>query len=336
MNITGPAETIRSRMDRRMRRRVRGMRWEGRGLGRAWRTAAHFDWLFAPARLQSATISGIRKMRTRTSRDVLASAARLISDADSLRWWVEELLSTVLPSAALLCGQSVPHSGGYSAIQTWSFGLPPAYEAAIACVGGNVRSPILTRLIQSGGPEFFDVEQDRGSDIDPLWRTTFRCAGWRNLLAFSHLEGEGNERVLTAAAFYDVGPEAVADRHGLQKRVMPAMHAALSSLYRCEQANALSTSGAPLLAFTLAERAVLDLLLQGMTNKEIGRQLGKSGETIKRQLAVLMKRTGARNRVELAHRVLSAGASGTLQPWGPSRVSGFDPIGSFRITRSGD
>jgi DNA-binding CsgD family transcriptional regulator len=266
----------------------------------------------------------------------LASAARLISDADSLRWWVEELLSTVLPSAALLCGQSVPHSGGYSAIQTWSFGLPPAYEAAIACVGGNVRSPILTRLIQSGGPEFFDVEQDRGSDIDPLWRTTFRCAGWRNLLAFSHLEGEGNERVLTAAAFYDVGPEAVADRHGLQKRVMPAMHAALSSLYRCEQANALSTSGAPLLAFTLAERAVLDLLLQGMTNKEIGRQLGKSGETIKRQLAVLMKRTGARNRVELTHRVLSAGASGTLQPSVPSRVNGFDPIGSFRITRSGD
>jgi DNA-binding CsgD family transcriptional regulator len=279
---------------------------------------------------------GYEKMRTRTSRDALASAARLISDADSLKWWVEELLSTVLPNAAVLCGQSVPHSGGYSAIQTWSFGLPPLYQAAIACVGGNVRNPILTRLIQSGGPEFFDVEQDRGADIDPLWRTTFRRAGWRNLLAFSHLEGEGNERVLTAAAFYDVGPEAVADRHALQRRVMPAMHAALSSLYRCEQANALSNAVAPLMAFTLAERAVLDLLLQGMTNKEIGRQLGKSGETIKRQLAVLMKRTGARNRVELAHRVLSGGASGAVQPSVPSRMNGFDPIGSFRITRSGD
>ena len=114
------------------------------------------------------------------------------------------------------------------------------------------------------------------------------------------------------------------------------MHAALSSLYRCEQANARSSSVAPLPTFTLAERAMLDLLLQGMTNKEIGRQLGKSGETIKRQLAVLMKRTGARNRVELAHRVLSGEASGAAQPSAPSRMNDFDPIGSSRITRSGD
>jgi len=139
-------------------------------------------------------------MRTRTSRDVLAGAARLISDADSLKWWVEEMLNAVLPSAAVLCGQSIPHSGGYAAIQTWSFGLPPAYEAAIACVGGNVRNPILTRLIQSGGPEFFDVEQDQGADIDPLWRASLRRAGWCNLLGLSHLEGQGDGRVLTAAA----------------------------------------------------------------------------------------------------------------------------------------
>jgi DNA-binding CsgD family transcriptional regulator len=276
-------------------------------------------------------------MRTRTSQDVLAGAARLVSDADSLRWWVEELLSTILPSAAVLCGQSIPHSGGYAAIQTWSFGLPPAYEAAICCVGGNVRSPILTRLIRSGEPEFFDVEQDRGADVDALWLASFLRAGWYNVLGLSHVEGRGDGQVLTAAAFYDVGPETLADRHALQQRVMPAMHAALSRLYRCEQANATANPPvAPLLTFTPVERAVLDLLLQGMTNKEIGRQLGKSGETIKRQLAMLMKRVGARNRVELAHRVLSGEPSGPVQASAYSRMNRFDPIGSFRIPRSGD
>ncbi len=271
-------------------------------------------------------------MKTRTSEDVLGGAARFVCDADSLKWWVEELLSTILPSAAVLCGQSIPHSGGYAAIQTWSFGLPPAYEAAIVCVGGNVRSPILTRLILSGGPEFFDVEQDRGADVDPLWRSSFCLAGWCNVLGLSHLEGRGDGRVLTAAAFYNVGPETFVDRHALQQRVMPAMHVALSRVYRCEQANALSNSAAPLATFTLVERAVLDLLLQGMTNKEIGRKLGKSGETIKRQLAMLMKRFGVRNRVELAHRVLAGGWSLAAR----SRMNGFDPIGSFRMPQSGD
>ena len=274
-------------------------------------------------------------MTTRMSRDVLASAARLIRDADSLSWWVEEMLGAVLPSAAVLCGQSIPHSGGYAAIQTWSFGLPPDYEAAITCVGGNVRNPILTRLIQSGGPEFFDLEEDRGADIDPLWRASFRRAGWRNLLGLLHLEGQGDGRVLTAAAFYNVGPEVIAERDALQQQVMPAMHAALSSHYRYQQANACSNAGASP-PFTPIERAVLDLLLRGMTNKEIGRQLGKSGETIKRQLAVLMKRTGARNRVELTHWVLSRGPGTAPQPSAPSRINGFDPIGSLRITRSGD
>jgi hypothetical protein len=126
-------------------------------------------------------------MKTRTSEDVLAGAARLVCDADSLKWWVEELLSNILPNAAVLCGQSIPHSGGYAAIQTWSFGLPPGYQAAIVCVGNNVRSPILTRLIRSGDPEFFDSERDWGVDIDPSWRASFRRAGWYNVLGLSHM-----------------------------------------------------------------------------------------------------------------------------------------------------
>ncbi|VTU22997.1 helix-turn-helix transcriptional regulator [Variovorax sp. RA8] len=276
-------------------------------------------------------------MKTRTSEDVLTGAARFVSDGDSLEWWVEELLKAILPSAAVLCGQSIPHSGGYTSIQTWSFGLPPAYEAAIVCVGSNVRSPVLTRLIRSGGPEFFDVEEDRGVDADPFWRASFRRAGWYNVLGLSHVEGQGDGRVLTAAAFYNVGQEMVADRHALQQQVMPALHAALSRLYRCEQARAIANPAAvPQLTFTPTERAVLDLLLRGMTNKEIGRHLGKSGETIKRQLAMLMNRVGVRNRVELAHRVLSGEPPGPAQSSARSRMNGFDPIGSFRITRSGD
>jgi DNA-binding NarL/FixJ family response regulator len=63
-------------------------------------------------------------------------------------------------------------------------------------------------------------------------------------------------------------------------------------------------------AFTLtpAERAIAGLLPQGMTNKEIGRELGKSDQTVKRQLATLMKRLKVRSRMELAQRISSGEA----------------------------
>ncbi|HKO89567.1 MAG TPA: hypothetical protein VJU61_00350, partial [Polyangiaceae bacterium] len=81
-------------------------------------------------------------MRTEASRDVLASTARRVIDAETLKAWVQGPLQAVLPHGAMLCGQSVPHSGGYAAIQAWSFGVSPAYRATIACAGGNARSPI--------------------------------------------------------------------------------------------------------------------------------------------------------------------------------------------------
>lgn len=74
---------------------------------------------------------------------------------------------------------------------------------------------------------------------------------------------------------------------------MPPLHAALSRIH--------SSSPLPVPVLTPAERAVVLLLLQGKTNKEIGKELGKSGETVKRQLGTLMKRARVRNRTELAH-----------------------------------
>ncbi|MEJ7687575.1 MAG: helix-turn-helix transcriptional regulator [Variovorax sp.] len=106
--------------------------------------------------------------------------------------------------------------------------------------------------------------------------------------------------MFTSAAFYDVDPASSAAARALQERVMPHLHAALSRVY---QAAPISSSAAATPVFTLtpAERAIVDLLLQGRTNKEIGKQLRKSDETVKRQLAMLMRRIGARNRVELVN-----------------------------------
>ncbi|VTU32458.1 helix-turn-helix transcriptional regulator [Variovorax sp. PBL-E5] len=237
-------------------------------------------------------------MKTETTEDVLAGSVRHVVDAESLKTWVDGPLQAVLPHRAMLCGQSVAHSGGYAAIQLWSFGVPSTYLAAIECAGGNLRSPIQTRLMRSGEPEYFAVDHVV-PEIDGAWLASFRSTGWRNLLGLAHFEGEGQELLLTTAAFYDVKPVPESHRHFLQRKVMPHVHAALSGLRR--GAAEAADWAAVLKALTPAEHAITGWVLQGKTNKEIGRLLCKSAETVKRQLALLMRRVGVRNRTELAH-----------------------------------
>ncbi|MDR6537206.1 LuxR C-terminal-related transcriptional regulator [Variovorax soli] len=255
-------------------------------------------------------------MRIKRSRDLLASSARSVVDAESLNEWVQGPVRAVLPHGAMLCGQSVPHSGGYAAIQAWSFGVPPAYRAKIACAGGNARSPILTRLMHIGGPVFFD-EDDERTDFDATWRSNFRLAGWRNVLGLAHREGEGDQLLFTSAAFYNVSSRMEAHGRALQQMVMPHLHAALSRVYQAQtEVESPAATSEPTLA--PAERAIVDLLLQGKTNKEIGKRLGRSAETIKHRLSLLMRRLDVRNRTELARLISRNEVGSSGQPPRPT------------------
>lgn len=242
-------------------------------------------------------------MKTEMAKDLLQSTVRRVVDAETLTAWVQGPVRAVLPHAAMLCGQSVAHSGGYTAIQAWSFGVPPAYRAKIACVGGNARSPILTRLMRTGGPEFFDVDDER-TDFDAAWRGNFRFAGWRNVLALAYCEGEGDQLLLTSAAFYNVNSGMDTQGRALQQVVMPHLHDALRRVYQVQaRPDSLSSMATRTLTLAPTEQAIVDLLLRGKTNKEIARQLGKSAETVKHRLSLLMRRLEVRNRTELARLV---------------------------------
>lgn len=51
---------------------------------------------------------------------------------------------------------------------------------------------------------------------------------------------------------------------------------------------------------TINEQKVLDLVIRGFTNKQIGFRLGRSEDCIKTQLRVITKHTGLQGRVLLA------------------------------------
>jgi len=62
---------------------------------------------------------------------------------------------------------------------------------------------------------------------------------------------------------------------------------------------------APPAAISQQQRKILELLAQGLPNKEIGRKLGIAPSTVKNQLTVLFERLGVSNRTQAA---MAAGA----------------------------
>jgi DNA-binding NarL/FixJ family response regulator len=58
-------------------------------------------------------------------------------------------------------------------------------------------------------------------------------------------------------------------------------------------------------AFTVREREVLEILVKGRSNKEIGRPLGIEVRTVKAHVAKLMRKVGVRNRIALSSYVIA-------------------------------
>ena len=69
-------------------------------------------------------------------------------------------------------------------------------------------------------------------------------------------------------------------------------------------------------SLTPAERAVTDLLLVGLSNKAIARELVLSVRTIESHVSHALMKTGCRNRLELAMWLLRHQSSTSVKPAG--------------------
>ncbi|VWX62091.1 conserved hypothetical protein [Burkholderiales bacterium 8X] len=229
-----------------------------------------------------------------------AESTRSVEDANSFRFWVAGPLQVLMPHRGLLCGQSIAHSGGFAAIQKWSFDVPSGYERAVVCEGGNIRSPLFTRMMKRGQAQFFDISRHAGS-VDAAWERVFREAGWQNVLCLGRLRGPEAHATLTWAVFYDLARSVDAVDFVRHELLMQQLDEALTRLHGARRSGGKTVAGDEIdFRMTSAQHELVSLLANGLTNKEIGRVLGKSGETIKRQISTLMRKTKVRNRTELA------------------------------------
>ncbi len=237
------------------------------------------------------------KDRFDLSADALTPTANKALDFKHFQAWSRGLLRGVLPHQALLCGQLVLHSGGYTALQRCDVDMPDAYLATLERPGNNLRTPMLVRLLQTPDqPHFFDPVRDAAwGRTHPDWYGHYLQAGWRNSLVLGLAVGGGDDTVLTAATFYNVDPAVEHYAGDIRRAVMPPLHAALCSWHAASQAR--ETMDVP--GLTWAEEAIAELLRQGKSNKEIAKQLGKSDHTVKHQITSMMRKFDVSSRTEL-------------------------------------
>lgn len=216
--------------------------------------------------------------------------------------WVLDVLPALLPHRALLCGQYIPHAAGYAAIQRHSFGLSEDYLSGITVAGHHVRSPILTRLMRTGKPQYFSVDFP-DSDIHAGWVQAFADAGWHNILGLLWLDGESSDGVVTVAGFYDVPADCCFRLEALQAQVMPLLHACLNA----ERVHMrLADRDRFEFTWTPAQQAVAQYVAKGLTTKQIAKLLGKSDHTVKEQLSQMMRKAGVSTRTELAIQLIAS------------------------------
>ena len=228
------------------------------------------------------------------------SVAR-ISDFASFSQWAKIWLQTALPHGTLICGQIVTASNGCTEMHTQCLDVPTTHTQDIAL--NSLRGPLGQSLLQ--WPErtvFFDAERDPFK-FDNQWLARFKAAQWGNVMAMGWQDTDDHGHLRkTLAGFCNVPSNVEPRGDVLRIHIMPRLCKALSQLAPQKlRLPTLDSDGAS--RFTATEAALCQLLVRGFTNKQIAKVLGKSDQTVKHQIATLLQKTGAINRVELAVRL---------------------------------
>ncbi|GAA5155017.1 helix-turn-helix transcriptional regulator [Microbacterium pseudoresistens] len=154
-----------------------------------------------------------------------------------------------------------------------------------------------------------------GPDIPVIHRVTVRLDLARTLVA-------AGDRASAAAVLAEAGEIAAALEHApLQDQV--AEFAAATGLRAAGTADAIAEAAVDL---TVRERQVLDLLVEGLSNRQIGERLFISAKTVSVHVSAILRKLGVASRTEAA---VVATRGGAVAPASTETLSGAQVI---RIT----
>ncbi len=204
-----------------------------------------------------------------------------------------------LPHRAALIGFGSALYDRYVVDHVLGHDVPASYLAGLLGAEGELTGPLLQRASALRRPVLIRIE-DAESFAGTPWRANFATHGFHDCLV-DVLTDPLIGRFCFASLFDLRDQGAQATRAMRSFCTLPVL-----DFWRREFAMLIADGEG---RFSATEKELLHLLGQGKTNKQIALALGKSAATVRAQIHLLLEKTGARNRTELAVRYVSKEAS---------------------------
>ncbi len=162
---------------------------------------------------------------------------------------------------------------------------------------------VITRWIDTMAPQLIDAD-NAPSCLSGLELREFAEFGLRNIAAYGFIDIGGLWG--SYFSFSRIPGRLTAEHAASLELLVPYLHQTLLRLYR-RRPRAFVTASHPADLLSPKERAVLGLVIQGRTNKEIAKQLARSELTIQNHVHKLLDKLNARNRAQAIVRAMELG-----------------------------
>jgi transcriptional regulator EpsA len=232
--------------------------------------------------------------------------------------WMQNHVDQLLPHAIALCGLYRRH---LRELQFEVFHGIVIDDAALALLreGGSAATLQLCRrwVEQGGGPMALDLHElatgARGGDPEP-WSALI-AAGLSHLLVHGVARPEKPDEIESLFGFAHSGPPPTAARTYYLELLLPHLHSVYLRVQNTERELGAGARPRPPPApeslvgtwpVTPRELQILHWVRQGMSNQQIGEQLGISALTVKNHVQKILRKMGASNRAHAVSLALGA------------------------------
>ena len=240
-----------------------------------------------------------------------------VQSVDQFQAWVQHDLRCFLPHAALLCTLGNVYGVGSVPTHRISVDFPLTIVESLKNSTGALDDPLMHGWFRAGKLQYVDLGEIKQSGSRQIWRETLEYHGVRNVLIQGSLNP--NKRRFTTFQFYNMrGGRSIENLELLSLLLQPMVEVVWKIvLSRCGLGEK-SLSHHPTLALTATEMHIIELLAQGLSNKEIARLRGVSDSTVKTQVQRTGAKIGATRRAEIV-----AIALPLLSPLPPQTIIDF-------------
>ena len=228
----------------------------------------------------------------------LSASLQAVRTSREFEKWVRFELRRHLPHAAFL--GTLGKLYGVGSLPTHRVGVdfPLNMVEELKNNVGAIDDPLMYGWFRSERPRHIDIEEVEEFGLQQQWRKTLVDYGMRSML----IHGVLDHAARRFAVFQIGNPYAGGSQETVQllsAMVKPMCQAAWSTIDRRSSPPSRSLVGHPTLSLTATELQIVEMLAQGMSNKEIARRRGVSDSTVKTQVSRTGAKLGATRRAEI-------------------------------------